>query len=61
MIQTMKRGGPKPPPYVVAARIANALARRPVDPALKCGTAINTAVALHLQHLKAGGANVRAR
>lgn len=61
MSKTMKRGGLKPPPHLIAATIAEALARHSVNPALKCGTAINTAVALHWQHLKAGGANVRAR
>ena len=56
MIQTKRKGGFRPPPHVVAARIAEALAKRSVDPALKFGTALNTAVALHWQHLT-GGAN----
>jgi len=57
MIQAKRKGGPKPPSHVIAARIAEAMARRSVNPALKCGTAINTAVFLHWQHLQAGGAN----
>ena len=61
MIQKSRKGGLKPPIHVIAARIAEALAGLSVDPAFKFHTCLNTAVAVHVQHLKAGGANVRTR